>query len=1047
VLDISLLGERVIRNATGTIRTRSSRTLALIAFLVVHAGSPQTRQRIAALFWPDSTDDQALTNLRRELHHLRQLLGDEPSLVVTARDLCWEDTATCRVDVRAFTVDHDAAMAAQLAGDTKTALARASAAIEHYCGELLPGSYDDWTLEARAELEQRSVELLDLIGDTQSQLGDLSAAAEAARRRIQQRPLEEIGYRRLIELQGDLGDRAGAVSTYHHCASVLERELGIEPDAATRKALDRLLNSVAQDPLPPQQPTTGRAGVAAARLIGRSAEFERLQDAWQAAVGGRPGLVLVHGDAGVGKTRLVAELAELAGLSGAVVARAQCFGTAGQLALSPVADWLRAPAVRLRLTTLDPVWRNEVERLVPSGKARTEPGPSSRAMVDAWQRHRFFEGLARALLSAGRPTLLVLDNVQWCDQETLAFLTFCLGLAADAPVLVAGTVRTGEQPRGLTDWTTRMRATGMVTDVRLSPLDGTDAVQLAEAVTGRPFAIDDAELLQATTGGFPLYIVEAARNGGGHGERPLPVGDLRAVLRTRLDRVTAPAQEVAGLAAAVGRNFTLDLLLEASDLDADAVVQAIDELWRHRILREIGDGYDFSHDLLRETAYAQVSPPRQWLLHRRIAQGLELLHPDDSDAVSAQLAEQYVRGGRPDRAVSYYRRAADVAAGMLAHAEAVRLHKEALSIVRSQPDGRERRGHELALLEAMTAPLNARLGYASPELRATLERSIVLAEGLGRRHSLVTALVGLWASQFVHGDGADAHRTAARALALVEPGSELSGPAHFAFGGSSVSLGRPAEAVHHLDIAATVGGRHSLSVGTRTDVHAKAFAAHAHWLMGDAVEAVMTAGEAIALARTTDSPYNLAVALAYGAVTNQLADDAPAVSEMVGELCDLCHQYDFAYYREWALVLKGWARGDDAGLDLARRGIGNLTAQGSLARLPYWLSVVADLAQRVGRPDAAHARLDAALSAATARDDFWWLPEVMRQRAAFDNDFAAAQRLTAAAELAAAHGSAALFDRITADMSALGVPQPAFGVRPGGSAGVASPNAARTIRS
>ena len=120
-------------------------------------------------------------------------------------------------------------------------------------------------------------------------------------------------------------------------------------------------------------------------------------------------------------------------------------------------------------------------------------------------------------------------------------------------------------------------------------------------------------------------------------------------------------QEVAGLAAAVGRNFTLDLLTEASDLDADTVVRAVDELWRRRIVRELRDGYDFSHDLLRDAAYAQISPPKRWLLHRRLAQGLELLHANDTDAVSAQLAEQYARGGRPERALAYYRRAAEVA--------------------------------------------------------------------------------------------------------------------------------------------------------------------------------------------------------------------------------------------------------------------------------------------------------------------------------------------------------------------------------------------------
>ena len=195
---------------------------------------------------------------------------------------------------------------------------------------------------------------------------------------------------------------------------------------------------------------------------------------------------------------------------------------------------------------------------------------------------------------------------------------------------------------------------------------------------------------------------------------------------------------------------------------------AVDELWRRRIMRELGDGYDFSHDLLREAAYAEVSPPKRWLLHRRVAQGLELLHADDTDAVAAQLAEQYARGGRGERAVAYYRRAADVAADRFAHAEAIRLHREALSIIAACLRG-ETGTQELAILEAMAAPLNARYGYSSPELQQALERSIALAESLGRKDSLLTALVGLWTSRFVQGRTADGYQTATRALALVDP--------------------------------------------------------------------------------------------------------------------------------------------------------------------------------------------------------------------------------------------------------------------------------------
>ena len=1032
MLHVSLLGEQAITDdGAGGIRARSSRVVVLVAFLVVHAGSAQARQRIAGLLWPESTDAQALTNLRRELHHLRQVLRDDPSLVVTPRDLCWRDTRTCRVDVRVFDSGRKAALAAAAAGDDDGILRHASAAIAAYRGELLPGVYEDWLLEARAQLERHCVDLCDLVCAARARGGDLAGAVRAARRRVQLQPLEEVGYRTLMELQADMGDRAGAVSTYHHCASVLERELCVAPDPSTHRAFQRLMAYARPTVRPPAAASlgAGRSGRAAAQLFGRSAELSVLQEVWRAAAAGRRGLVLVRGGAGVGKTRLVTEIAEMARLQGAVVATAQCLGSAGRLALAPVADWLRTDEVQSAVATLDPAWRAEVGRLVPvSGSAS-----SSRATADAWQRHRFLEGLARALIAVRRPLLLVLDNLEWCDQETLAFITFCLRLADGAPLLVAATLRQDdldEDPE-LAGWIIRMRATGLLTEIPLSPLEAADTARLTQAISGRPLPAARADLLQAATGGFPLYIIEAARGTADPGGTSLPVGDLAAVLRKRLDQGTAAAREVAALAAAVGTNFTLDLLTEASDLDADLVVEAVDELWRRRIIREFRDGYDFSHDLLRETAYAGISPPRRWLLHRRIAQGLELLHAENTDGVAAQLAEQYARAGRPERAVAYCQRAADVAAGMFAHAEEIRLHEKALSIIAAMPAGRDRDSHELAVLEAMAAPLNARYGYSSPDLEQALERTIALAESLGRRDSRVVGLAALGAAQFVQGRTADSHRTATRALNLADPESELGGQAHFTAGCSAFSLGMPAEGLGHLELAAKLAsGAVLLSVGTRPDVHGKAFSAHAHWLLGHENEALAACREAITLARAIDHPYSQAVALAYGSITYQMRRDLPELRNMVDELRRLCDRYDFAYYREWALILDGWSRTGASGANLVRRGIGNLKSEGAFARMPYWLSLLADLSARDSRPGAARATLDAALAAGRVHHDVWWLPEVMRMRAAYDDEQAAVARLLSAARTASEHGSVVLLQRCERDLGRRNVHLPGLGVPP-----------------
>ena len=142
-------------------------------------------------------------------------------------------------------------------------------------------------------------------------------------------------------------------------------------------------------------------------------------------------------------------------------------------------------------------------------------------------------------------------------------------------------------------------------------------------------------------------------------------------------------------------------------------------------------------------------------------------------------------------------------------------------------------------------------------------------------------------------------------------------------------------------------------MGTLANVHATAWSAHAHWLLGDEESAARAAQEAIDMARAIGDPYNVTIALAYSAITQQLRHDLPRLREVVAELRELCHRYEFGYYREWGLILDGWSAASDrdgSGAMLAEEGVGNLKAQGAFARRPYWLSLLADLLARQGRP-------------------------------------------------------------------------------------------------
>ncbi len=765
--------------------------------------------------------------------------------------------------------------------------------------------------------------------------------------------------------------------------------------------------------------TSGPALSRASELIGRAHEQARLVTAWEALPEGA-GFVVVTGEAGVGKTRLVAELARAVRAQGAVVATTRCFAATGTVPLAPVADWLRHPQLRAATRTLEPVWQAEVARLVPeSGDSSGDAHAGGRAKVDAWQRLRFFEGLARALFAVDRPLLLVLDDLQWCDKATLSWLSFLVSCAGSTPLLILATAREEELAGSdLAETLDRMRGAGEVDLVRVDNLSTPAAGQLAEAVLGQAISRDDLGLLMSATGGNPFYLVEALREAASSPGRFEPAS-LQGVLCRRLARLPDAARDLVALASAVGRDFTCDLLIEASDLDEDTVVLVVDDLWRRRILEEQGRGYDFAHDLLREAAYGMLSPARRWLLHRRLAQALELLYADRPEAVAAQLAQQHDRSGRPERALRYYELAARRATAVFAHAESVPLWQRCLELLADLPAGRDRDSHELAVLQQLLPPMTAWRGYASVTLEAYERRAAALGQRLGLEDVRCTTAIALFATTFVQGHPVEAHAWGRQALALSDQHPELAAQAHLAVAGSGLGLGLLPLADEHFRLACGLArDSESLPIGTRTGVHARCWWAHARWLLGDQAGAVAACTDAVRNARQIEHPYSLTVALSYAAITWQLIGDRRRLDAVLVELTGVCERYGFAYYREWAAVLTGWCEGGDSGLRTARRAVADLESEGSLARMPYWLWLVADLHRRQGDPGAAIATLDAATSLAVEHEDRWWLPEVLRTRSVLDRGSRAVGRLEEAAALALAQSSVTLEQRCRSDLAA-----------------------------
>lgn len=753
VLQITLLGDLQItsgdQSCVTTLHTvNTARLQALLGYLLLHRAAPQARDHLAFLFWPDTNEAQALTNLRNLLHKLRQALPTpERFLLVDSRSVQWRPDAPYALDVAAFE---------QAVAQATTSAALANA-VELYTGELLPSCYDDWILPERERLRQLALDALERLITLLEAQRDYRAAIRYSQRLLQLEPLNEALYRRLMSLYAANDDRAGALRVYQRCVAMVQEEFAAEPAAATQELYLRL-----QRATPPAIP--GRRTQEQPPLVGRTKEWQIVLNAWQRVCHGKAHCLLLTGEAGIGKTRLAEELTAWVKRQGYGVATAHCYAAEGALAFAPVLTWLRSDQIYPQLATVEPIWLTEVGRLLPELLTSQPALAPAGALTAGWQRQRFFEALARALLHRQGPLLVVIDDLQWCDRETLEWLRYLVHFAHEhsaksskqAPqgyghLLFLGTVRSealsDNQP--LASLLLALGRDDQVTAVTLNPLDQAETTALATAVAGQTLTPTQSVYLYQETEGNPLFVVETVRADmarGGVGEQEnkkagaweregintltLPP-KVHAVIHTRLAELSPTTRELAGVAATIGRAFPFAVLAKASKQEEEALVCALDELCQRQIIRErSADTYDFTHDKLREATYNSLSAARRRLLHKQVAGALEAVYINADDAggqpvlnsVSGQIATHYELAGDYPKAVHYYQEAAEAAHQISANREAVRAYRRALALAegpsRQPPTGAlyERLGdllHGMSQYEEARAVFTQALAHAA----------------------------------------------------------------------------------------------------------------------------------------------------------------------------------------------------------------------------------------------------------------------------------------------------------------------------------------------
>jgi DNA-binding SARP family transcriptional activator/predicted ATPase len=975
-------------------RWRLRKAKTLVKLLALAPGHRLHRDLVVDRLWPDTEPQLAANNLYQLAHSIRRMLG--------GGSITLGDDVVRLCPAGGLTVDVDQFEQAASTARNSNDIAALQHALRLWTGPLLPeDQYADWADEHRERLAEAHAAVAGLLSSRLVDQGELEAALALLEPLASQRSLDEHLHRVLIEALAGLGRRWEAIEAYERLREGLDDAYAAEPEPETTAIYRRLLTGQQKARGPSLQP-----------LVGRQQEWKQLLSAWQRASAGKPHLFLISGEAGIGKTRLAEELLGWAEQQGIATARTRSYSAEGSLALAPVTEWLRSDAIRQSLGQLADVWLSEAARLLPELLDERPHVPRPEPMTEFGQRQRFFEALSRAVFAAPQPLLLLIDDLQWSDQETLQWLHFLLRFDPNKRFLIIGTARPEElvPPHPVADWLMQLRSKGGVIELVLGSLDAPETAQLAAQVTKDD--LDDLSALQLyrETEGNPLFVVEIASAGLSRRVREaqsvapdvsatrLSTANLpprmHAVIAGRLAQLSPETRELIGLAATVGRVFTVDILGKASGVDADTLTNELEELWQRRIVRPAplsadANSFDFSHDKIRDVAYAELSPMKQRHWHSRIAQALEEIFVADPDPVSARLASHYEQAGEPVHAIPCYQRAAEVAQRVYAHDEAVGLLRRGLQLLPHVPDEVRRKEQQLDLLRLLSLALVATEGYGAPEVLDTLSQAQTLNQQLGkppdtlllRAQAIAALYVRKLQQGLAFGDQLLLLADQQRDPILLVEGHYVLGVTLSWAGSFTRSRIHLEQALAHYD--PTSAAAHIVRYSQDPNVICQCRLAFDLWCLGYPEQAEAVQHRGLAQARALAHPFSLAYALFWDGLLHGAMGNVSSLLRSAEACLALSDQHHFGLWLLWATVLQGWALGSagrpELGIAELQHADEQMRAIGAVALRPFVASLLAEQLAKVGEVDHGLELVNEAL-VSTANDRYWYDAELERVR-------------------------------------------------------------------
>ncbi len=752
-----------------------------------------------------------------------------------------------------------------------------------------------------------------------------------------------------------------------------------------------------------------------AKFVGREQEISLLLGRWREALGGEGQVVLLYGEAGIGKSRIARSLCDRLAEERYQTIQFQCSPYHANTALYPAINFLRQ-AAGLASQDSAQVQLNKLDALaIKSGIDNQETVSLLADLLSIQGDHRYpplnvssekrkdmtLEALVHYLqrLADRCPLLFTVEDAHWLDPTTLELMTRIIGRIRQMRVLLLITSRPEFKPV----WAEYSH----VTSLTLSRLPRRQSAELVATMTGGKVLPPEVQQeILAKADGIPLYIETLTENVLGCGLmtegsdaftlkgplKGLPIPDsLQALLMERVDRLGS-AKEIVQTGAAIGREFTYELLQAAVEVSDSELKNALDLFIASGLVLQEGEIplaiYYFKHALVQDAAYSTLPRKPRRVLHARIAKALESRFPERANREPELLAYHYEQAGLTGPAIDYWHRAARRDAERSANIEALNHFDRALELLKDLPQGPEQNALELELLLARGVPLLSVKGYASDDVEHNYRRAKDLLQEHSSSVQQFLAIRGLWAFHLVRGNLANAHSLAENlhALTYCEQSSDPLIEAHHALGVTCFFLGRFDEARPHLFAAKSLHDPNQLHsqiffYGQDPGITARSFLARALWISGEVDQAETLAEETIGMARELEHPFTLVFALTSLSWFYSTLRNVKKTRELVDEAIAISTRYSFKLGLAWAMSLQGWAlaeNGQEEGLAKLINGLSATQATGASTNNTSTWALLAEIYLRRNKIDEGLAAIEEAQKLAVPGGELFWLAELLR---------------------------------------------------------------------